>query len=149
MSLYGLLLATHVLAASIWIGGHLVLSLVVLPKALKQSSPAYLLTFEAGYEKIGIPSLMIQVVTGLMLAYHYVPSPRQWLSFSNPFTSLIGLKIILLLATIFLAVHARFFLIPNLDQRSLSQLAWHIRIVTLLAVALALVGIGPRAGWLV
>lgn len=92
---------------------------------------------------------MIQVVTGLMLAYHYVPSPRQWLSFSNPFTSLIGLKIILLLATIFLAVHARFFLIPNLDQRSLSQLAWHIRIVTLLAVALALVGIGPRAGWLV
>ena len=45
--MYGLLLLLHLLAATIWTGGHIVLSLVVLPKVLKEQSPEQLLNFES------------------------------------------------------------------------------------------------------
>ena len=66
--MYGLLLLLHILAATIWTGGHIVLSTVVLPRALRERSPESLLRFERGYEKIGIPALLIQVGTGIALA---------------------------------------------------------------------------------
>jgi putative copper export protein len=56
------------LAATTWTGGHLVLSIVVLPPVLKERSPSELLRFESVYDKIGMPALVVQVVTGLMLA---------------------------------------------------------------------------------
>ena len=51
--MYGLLLLLHILAATIWTGGHIVLSTIVLPRALRERSPEPLLQFERGYEKIG------------------------------------------------------------------------------------------------
>jgi putative copper export protein len=58
--MYGLLLFLHILAATIWTGGHIVLATVVLPRALRERSPESLLQFERGYEKIGIPALLVQ-----------------------------------------------------------------------------------------
>ena len=66
--MHGLLLFLHILAATIWTGGHIALSTVVLPRALRERSPESLLRFERGYEKIGIPALLIQVGTGIALA---------------------------------------------------------------------------------
>ena len=66
--MYGLLLLLHILAATIWTGGHIVLSTVVLPRALRERSPEPLLQFERGYEKIGISALLIQVGAGIALA---------------------------------------------------------------------------------
>jgi uncharacterized membrane protein len=43
--MHGFLLLLHLLAATIWTGGHLVLSLVILPRVLKNKSPAELLRF--------------------------------------------------------------------------------------------------------
>ena len=71
--MYGLALLLHILAATIWTGGHIVLSVVVLPKVLRERSPARLLEFESVYEKIGMPALIIQVITGLFLAYRMLP----------------------------------------------------------------------------
>ena len=51
--MYGLLLTLHILAATIWTGGHIVLSVVVLPRVLRERSPQRLLDFESVYEKIG------------------------------------------------------------------------------------------------
>ena len=82
--MYGLALLLHILAATIWTGGHIVLSVVVLPKVLRERSPARLLEFESVYEKIGMPALIIQVITGLFLAYRMLPDVSQWLDFSNP-----------------------------------------------------------------
>ena len=48
--MYGLALLLHILAATIWTGGHIVLSVVVLPKVLRERSPARLLEFESVYE---------------------------------------------------------------------------------------------------
>lgn len=44
--MYGMLLLLHILGATIWTGGHIVLALVVLPRALRERSPAVLLAHQ-------------------------------------------------------------------------------------------------------
>jgi hypothetical protein len=51
-----------------------------------------------------------------------------------------------LLGTIALAIHARFFIIPNLTKETLNSLAYHIIGVTTLAVLFAILGAGIRLG---
>lgn len=41
-----LLLVIHLIGASIWVGGHLFLSLRILPEVLKKRNPEILLSFE-------------------------------------------------------------------------------------------------------
>ena len=47
--MYGLLVLIHILAATIWTGGHIVLAVVVLPRVLRERSPEQLLSFESVY----------------------------------------------------------------------------------------------------
>lgn len=144
--MYPALFALHVLGATVWTGGHLVLALTVLPRALKDRSPKTLLAFESGFEKIGIPALLVQVLTGLGLAQHIVP-PGEWLELATPQARLIVLKLALLAGTALLAVDARLRLIPNLTERTLVALAWHVWPVTLFSVLFVVVGVGFRFGW--
>lgn len=145
--MYGLILFFHLLGACVWTGGHLVLATTVLPRALRERSIAELQRFEAGYEKIGIPALAIQLATGLWLAYRLVPMPSRWLAFDNPVVSLIGFKLCVLVATVVLAVDARLRIIPKLTEDRLVSLAWHIIPVTLLSVLYVLIGVSFRSGW--
>lgn len=62
---YRLLVALHLLGAAVWVGGHLVLSISVLPRALRARDPGIIREFESGFERLGIPALLVQVVTGL------------------------------------------------------------------------------------
>src|SRR4029434_4071572 len=57
-------------------------------------------------------------------------------------------KLGLLAATLALAVHARFRLVPSLDAGGLSDLAYHIVGVTLLGVAMVITGVAIRTGGL-
>ena len=78
MDIHGILIFLHILGATVWTGGHLVLATAVLPRVLKERSPDELLRFESRYERIGIPALLIQVATGLWLAHQLVPDIGQW-----------------------------------------------------------------------
>ncbi|MGH7874191.1 MAG: hypothetical protein ACREQO_18470, partial [Candidatus Binatia bacterium] len=69
LALYRILVALHLIGASVWIGGHLVLAATILPRALRHRAPTIILDFEKGFERIGLPALVLQVVTGLLLAY--------------------------------------------------------------------------------
>jgi putative copper export protein len=146
--MFKLALILHVLGATIWAGGHLVLSLTVLPRALRSRDPQVLLDFEEGYERIGMPALLVQVITGLWLAHRLVPNVGDWLGFATVPAQHVGYKLILLLLTLALAVHARLRLIPNLTPRNLPVLAGHVIGVTVLAVLFVLVGVGFRTGGL-
>jgi hypothetical protein len=86
------------------------------------------------------------VVTGVWLAGQFVPAGR-WLAFGNALEARIGVKLVLLGLTVALALHARLRLIPRLDD-SLRWLAAHIVIVTVLAVALVVVGVSFQTGGL-
>jgi putative copper export protein len=143
---YRLLVVLHLLGASVWVGGHLVLSLVVLPRALRVRDTSIVREFESGYERIGLPALALQVLTGVWLAVHWVPDIRGWLAPASLHGWLVLVKLGLLAATLALAAHARFRLVPSLDTGGLSDLAYHIVGVTLLGVAMLITGVAIRTG---
>lgn len=145
--MFGLALLLHILAATIWTGGHIVLSVVALPRVLRERSPTRLLEFESVYEKIGMPALIIQVITGLFLAHRMLPDVSQWLDFSNPVAHPILLKLSLLALTLCFALSARFRVIPNLSEKTLTTMAWHIIPVTMISILFVITGVSFRTGW--
>lgn len=145
--MFAIALLLHVIAASIWIGGHLMLSLVILPQAFKQNSVSELLAFESKYEKIGMPALLIQVASGVYLAWHLLPDLSLWWPVTTPMAQLIMTKLALLGCTVLLALDARLRVIPNLTPAKLVDLACHIIPVTLIAIGFAATGLSLRLGW--
>jgi len=143
---YRLLVVLHLLGASVWVGGHIVLSLVVLPRALRARNTSIVREFESGYERIGIPALLLQALTGVWLALHWVPDMSTWLAPTSLHGWLIVVKLGLLAATLALAAHARLRLVPTLDAAGLPGLARHIVAVTLLGVAMLMTGVAIRTG---
>ena len=149
MSVFPLLVIVHALAATVWTGGHMVLDLGVLPRALRDKSAAQIRAFEEVFEPLGLTALAIQVLTGLWMGWIYLPGFRGLFSPANPIGMLVGVKLLLLAGTAALAIHARLRLIPTtLTDANLSGLAWHIRGITALAIAFVVVGGLIRLGGL-
>jgi putative copper export protein len=146
VQLYPYVLMLHVLGATIWTGGHLVLTCCVLPAALRRGSPEMLLEFEGRFEKLGMPALLIQIATGFWLASLRLPDLASWFRFELLDARLACIKVVLLLATAALAANARLRLIPRLTADSLPVLAWHIGAVTVFSVAFVVVGVSFRTG---
>ena len=145
--MYGAILLLHILAATVWTGGHLVLAIAILPRVLRERSPARLLEFESAYERVGIPALVVQVGTGLWLAHRMVPELSRWLAFGDPVATLVGVKLLLLATTVVFALDARLRLIPRLSEQNLGALARHIVPVTIVSVLFVVVGVSFRTGW--
>ncbi|HRA60693.1 MAG TPA: copper resistance protein CopD [Bacteroidia bacterium] len=146
--MHQLLLTIHILSVTVWVGGHLILALRFLPKALKEGNHHVILNFEKLYEPIGIPALLITVITGFLLAYQYNVTISTWFSFSSSIEKVVSIKLILLIATLVMAIHARFFIIPKLSKSNLNQLAWHIVLLTLTACTMLVLGTFVRMGGL-
>lgn len=143
--MHSLILVIHILSATIWTGGHLFLAIGILPKVLKTNNYKMLLDFERVYEKVGMPALVIQVLSGLYLAYKMPPEVSQWVSFDNHISTHIGIKLILLLATVTLAVIANHRLIPNLEKgNNLKIMGVFAYLVTTMAVLFVITGISFR-----
>jgi putative copper export protein len=145
MASYYIVLSLHILGATVWAGGHLVLATTILPDALRTKRAATVSEFEQRFERIGLPALGVQILTGLWLAEHLLGSPANWFD-SNAIARTVQVKLALLALTVGLAVHARFRVIPKLTDATLPTLAWHIRIVTLAAVLFVLAGASIRFG---
>ncbi len=142
--IFKLIIFIHIIAATIWTGGHLILSIVYLPKALKKNDFSIIEAFESKYEPIGMPSLLILIITGVYMTTVYAPDFFS-LDFESHYIRHIFIKFGVLLATICLAINARFFLIPN---KKLRPLAAHIIAVTLLSVIFVFTGFSMRSGGL-
>lgn len=148
VSVFPLLVILHALAATVWTGGHLVLDLGVLPRALREGSAARIRDFEATFEPLGLTALAFQVISGVWMAWLYLPGFEGLFSPAQPIGMLVGTKLLLLAATAVLALHARLRLIPQLSDANLTGLAWHIRAITALAIAFVVVGALIRLGGL-
>jgi len=142
------LVIVHALAATVWTGGHLVLDLGVLPQALHQRRAELIRSYEETFEPLGLSALAIQVLSGLWMGWLYLPHYAGLFDPANPIGILVGTKLLLLLATAALALHARLRLIPSLSDDNLTGLAWHIRAITALAIAFVVVGALIRLGGL-
>jgi putative copper export protein len=146
--MYATIVFLHVLGATIWVGGHLVLALTALPRALRARDPRILLGFESGFERVGMPALVVQVLTGLWLAHNAVPRLADWFDLSNRLSLHILAKLALLALTLALAASARFRVIPRLRPETLPVLAYHIALVTLAGVLFVAVGVSIRTALL-
>lgn len=141
------ILIAHLLAATIWTGGHLILSFAILPKVLASSDVDMLLQFEQQFERVGMAALAVQIATGLWMAYQLLPNIGSWFTLDNDVSILISLKLSLLLATVIVAINARFWLIPTLSATTLNRFSINIIVITVLAVGFVIVGTLFRSGF--
>src|SRR3546814_10326390 len=82
------------------------------------------------FEKIGMPALVVQIITGPILAYRFLPDIGQWFNMDNPLAHPIAAKLILLALTAGVAFHAKLRVIPVLSKDNLGAMAWHVIAVT-------------------
>lgn len=146
--MYAFILIMHVLGATIWTGGHLVLALTILPRALGAGEPKVLLDFESAYEPLGIGALVTQVITGLWLTWYRLPDLSQWFTLDSTTSVYVSLKLLLLAVTIALALDSRLRVIPSLGPGNLRSFALHIWAVTIMAVLFVVFGVGLATGGL-
>ncbi|MDU6658612.1 MAG: CopD family protein [Capnocytophaga sp.] len=149
MYTHHLILILHLIAATIWVGGHLVLAIGYLPKALKRKDFSYIGNFEKTYEPIGMPSLAVLVITGILMAYDYNAGLSSWFSFATPIERVVSLKLICLLTSICFAISAQTRVLPKLRKgqlNKLSEMAVHIICVTLIGVVMVILGSLVRIG---
>lgn len=143
---YLVVLGLHLLGATVWTGGHLVLAFGVLPGALRARDPARLAGFERTYSPVGIPALLVQVATGLWLALLRAPEWTHWIAPTTAGERAVTLKLACLAATAALALSAKFLVLPTLDARGLPLMAAHVAGVTVLAVLFVILGLSFRVG---
>ena len=98
----------------------------------------------------GTPAYLfvVQIITGLMLAYRMLPDISLWFDMSIPIAHGIMVKLILLGLTFIFALDARLRVIPKLSESNLNDMALHIIPVTLFSILFVIAGVSFRAGWL-
>src|SRR5690554_818550 len=92
MNKHHILLIIHLICAAVWVGGHLFLVLRIIPKALKEKNSSILKNFKNRFEPIGIPALILLLVSGILLAYQYNVKIATWFSFSNAIEKVVSIK---------------------------------------------------------
>ena len=143
--MYKYVLLAHILGATVWTGGHLVLATRILPDVLRKRSASMLLDFEKRYELLGMSALAVQIATGLWLAARLVPF-HLWLSLGNPYSRMVVLKLTCLALTACFAADAQLRVLPNLRDENVHTMVPHIVSVTTLGVIFVIAGVGFRTG---
>ncbi|HLW42754.1 MAG TPA: CopD family protein [Flavobacterium sp.] len=143
-----LMLILHLLGAAIWVGGHIVLAVTVLPQVWKQRSTELLFNFESKYERIGMPALLVMLLTGMRMAYLYNVKIENWFSFSSPIENVISTKLCCLLIIFMFAASAQFRVLPKLRHniKYLPLMTFHIIMVTLISITMLILGSFIRYG---
>lgn len=141
-----ILLIIHLIAATIWIGGHLILAIGFLPKAIKNKDINEIKVFKDKFELVGMPALLVLIVTGILMAYNYDVTFSKWFSFTNGIESIVSIKIILVLITFCLAIFAQFYIFPKLTKKNFYRVILLIISVTLIALAMLVLGSLVRIG---
>ena len=146
MTLHHILLIIHLIAATIWIGGHLTLSIVFLPVALRKKEPLILLNFEKKFEPLGISSLIALIITGIWMAYDFGITYQSWFYFSGSLEKVVSIKLVLLMLTFVLALYTQIYVIPNLNKYNLNKIAFSIISVTVIGLSILILGSTIRYG---
>ena len=106
-----LIMWAHLIAASIWVGGSIFIGIVLAPllKTISDSIEGRLsIMIRVGrkFNKIGIPSLIVLIVTGIYNSAGFIVNPSMILSTSYGVVLLIKIILVILLIITF-AVHVR------------------------------------------
>jgi putative copper export protein len=141
-----IVLIIHLLAATVWVGGHLILLLIYVPKAKKSNSLDGISFFRKNFENIGIPALILLLITGVLLAYDYDVSIDKWFQFKGGIERIVSIKLLLFISTLILAISATKFIFPRLKNQPKPILYVFIILVTSIAVIMLVLGSLIRVG---
>src|SRR5690606_4076787 len=108
------LLIIHLLSATVWIGGHLILLITVVPKAVKSQNLSSILDVERMLERVGMWAVALLVLSGYFLAQRYGVQAAEWCAVETPVERVVSTKLTLLLVTVGLALSAQLRVIPRL-----------------------------------
>lgn len=144
--LYKAMVMLHVFGACVWIGGHIVLIAMVLPKAMREADPKPVLDFERGYGRLGLAALIVQLLTGLWLANRWIGDWSTVFSEPTPQGHLILSKLTVLIITVGLAGFTYHSVLPRVEERGLRAFALLSGAATMLAVVMLILGVGIRTG---
>lgn len=145
---HSLYLFVHILAACVLFGGHLVMSVIVLPRAKRAKDPAYFLAFERPFGRLAIPSLAIQAATGPVLANRFVP-PSEWFLWENVVQDHIASKLLLLVIMIAMTISMSLRVRPRLlanDPKAFRSAAIHAHTITFLSFLMVMLGVSLNTG---
>ncbi|MGH7871587.1 MAG: hypothetical protein ACREQO_05145, partial [Candidatus Binatia bacterium] len=84
----------------------------------------------------------------LLLAYRWLPEISAWFRLDSNVSIYVVTKLVLLTATLCLALNAKFRVIPNINPDNMRVLACHIVLVTLMSIGFLLAGVAIRTGGL-
>ena len=143
-----LFLIIHLMSATVWDGGHLILVASYLPRAIKEKNQNYILNYEKKYEPIGMLSLILLVLSGILMAYKYGVTIEHWFEFATPIEKVVSTKLLLLFATLLFALSAQFKVLPKLNNniKYLPEMALHILCVTIIGISMLILGSFVRFG---
>ena len=106
-----LIMWAHLIAASIWVGGSIFIGIVLAPllKTISDSIEGRLsIMIRVGrkFNKIGVPSLIVLIVTGVYNSVGFIVKPSLILSTSYGIVLLIKIILVIILIITF-AIHVR------------------------------------------
>ena len=106
-----LIMWAHLIAASIWVGGSIFIGIVLAPllKTISDSIEGRLsIMIRVGrkFNKIGVPSLIVLIVTGIYNSTGFIVKPSLILSTSYGIVLLIKIILVIILIITF-AIHVR------------------------------------------
>ena len=122
-----LIMWAHLIAASIWVGGSIFIGIVLAPllKTISDSIEGRLsIMIRVGrkFNKIGVPSLIILIATGIYNSVGFIVNPSLILSTSYGVVLLVKIILVILLIITF-AVHVRLIRIEVEQKIESKQLA--------------------------
>ncbi|MCA8980266.1 MAG: copper resistance protein CopD [Planctomycetes bacterium] len=140
------LIVLHVLGACVWTGGHLYVALAVLPRAIRERDPELLRTTESTIERLAMPALFVQLMTGIEIARRHAGGFTRLFDVEDPIDHLVVTKLGLLVLTVVLAADVHLRRDRFEGAAWLRFMSWHIVLVTLISVAFVVLGVGFRMG---
>lgn len=147
-SIYPILVLIHVLAATMWVGAHLILVTGPLVKTIKSNDVRPTLEF---YRAFGWPAtiaLIVAALVGIVMAYMRYP-PSSWIEFGEP-SGRIGEKITLFTALLVISAYAHIKVVPAMragGEKAVKLAVVYSVIATLLTLGFPVLGIMIRFGW--
>ncbi|MDM7276031.1 MAG: hypothetical protein P3X22_007975 [Thermoprotei archaeon] len=147
-SFYPVLVLIHVLAATMWVGAHLILVTGPLVKTIKSNDVRPTLEFYSAFIWPATIALIIGALTGVILAQMKYP-PNSWLEFGEP-SGRIGEKMALFMILILVSGYAHMKVIPIMrtgGERAVKLTVIYGLVATILSLGFPVLGIMIRFEW--
>lgn len=134
------LLILHGIAAAVWLGGLAVLVLGYLPEAWRTRDPRLLVDAISRFDRLGLPALIVAIITGCILAYHWLPETALWFNRELPHGAAILTKFSLLILALLIYAYQRARVLPTLGPERIPRLGLCLTLQLILAALLLVAG---------